>query len=107
MKVQGNGHLFPEEIPVEDVADRPREDLVVKVAETKLVVGLFPRLVYGHSLEPLRLHSPLILPRVLTVSIATHLPPHFCSLESPYKVGGGTGGDANDAKRPLGFLLFC
>jgi hypothetical protein len=100
-------HLFPEEIPVEDVADRPREDLVVKVAETKLAVLLRPRPVHGHSLEPLRLPSPLLLPRALIISIAIHLPPHFCSLESSYKVGGGTGADANDAKRPLGFLLFC
>jgi hypothetical protein len=103
MKVQVNEHLFLEEIPVQDVVDRPKEDLVVKVADTKLVVVLCPCL---HSLEPLCLPSPL-LPRALTTCIATHLPPHFCCLESPYKVGGGTGGEEKDGKRPLGFHLFC
>ena len=62
MNAQGNGHLFPEDILIEDVADRPRDDLAVKVAKTKLVVVLRPRPVHGHSLEPLHLPSPFLLP---------------------------------------------
>jgi len=75
----GNGYLVPEEIPVEDVPDRPREHLIIKVAETKLAVPLRPRPVHGHILETLRFPSPL-LPRALTISI-THLSPLSFALD--------------------------
>ncbi|OQU75594.1 hypothetical protein SORBI_3K024100 [Sorghum bicolor] len=78
-----NGHLVPQEVLVEDVPDRPREHLLIKVAESKLAVVHHPRRrpVLDHILKPVLFPSPspLLPPRAVTI---THLPPHFCSLWS-------------------------
>jgi len=57
---RGMAHLVPQEVPVEDVLDRPREHLPFEVAESQLAVFHLPRPVFLRSIPwPLLSRAPL------------------------------------------------